>query len=60
MSGRQKIFNLPYPRMANKGLTPEMLVFLDRNLLEIERQLSITQTYQEDTVKEVKIGRAHV
>lgn len=53
MSGRQKIFNLPYPRMANKGLTPEMLVFLDRNLLEIERQLSITQTYQEDTVKEV-------
>jgi hypothetical protein len=39
--------------MANKGLTPEMLVFLDRNLLEIERQLSITQTYQEDTVKEV-------
>jgi hypothetical protein len=53
MSGRQKIFNLPYPRMANKGLNQQMLVFLDRNLLEIERQLSLAQGYQEETVKEV-------
>jgi hypothetical protein len=52
MSGRQKIFNLPYPRMANKGLNQQMLVFLDRNLLEIERQLSLAQTFQEDKVKD--------
>ena len=52
MSGRQKIFSLPYPRMATKGLNQDMLVFLDRNLLEIERQLSIAQTYQEDKVKD--------
>jgi len=52
MSGRQKIFNLPYPRMANKGLNQQMLVFLDRNLLEIERQLSKVQLYQEDKIKD--------
>ena len=46
-----EVFNLPFPRLSNKELNADLLVLLDRNLLEIERQLSILQLYENETGK---------